>query len=75
MSNKRIDNRHGEITHVKIAQRDLPMDYTTIYPRMSHEESSIAAVDFICDNIVSRYDYTEIPLGKFDWRVFTKIKT
>ena len=58
-----------------IAQRDLPMDYTTIYPRMSHEESSIAAVDFICDNIVSRYDYTEIPLGKFDWRVFTKIKT
>ena len=57
------------------AQRDLPCDYSTIYPRMSQEESTIAAVNFVCDNIVPRYDYTEIPLAKYDWRVFTKIKT
>lgn len=49
-----------------------PYDYSTIYPRMSQEESTIPAVNFVCDNIVLRHDYTEIHHSMFDWRIFLK---
>lgn len=56
------------------ARKNLLTDYDKIYPVMSREESTIPLVNFVCDNIVSRYDYTEIPHSVFDWRVYTKNK-
>ena len=54
------------------ARSGLPMDYTTIYPRMSEEESVIPAVNFVCDSIVLKHGYTEVPVLKYDWRAFVK---
>jgi predicted O-methyltransferase YrrM len=51
---------------------EAPYDYTTIYPRMSREESVIPAVNFVCDSIVLKSGYREIPIQLYDWRVFVK---
>jgi predicted O-methyltransferase YrrM len=56
------------------AETNSVKDYTAIYPVMSEEESRIPAVNFVCDNIVSKYNYTELPHQEFDWRVYVKNK-
>lgn len=48
-------------------------NYSQLYPYMCDEESKLAAVGFVCDNIVPRYNYTELT-QVFDWRIFVKHK-
>jgi predicted O-methyltransferase YrrM len=46
-------------------------DYNLIYPYMCNEESKLAPVGFVCNHIVSKYNYEELP-KVFDWRIFVK---
>jgi len=48
-------------------------DYAKIYPYMCEEESKLATVGFVCDHIVPKFKYKELP-KVFDWRIFTKDK-
>jgi hypothetical protein len=56
------------------AEKNLSARYSTVYPTMSKEESEIPAVNFVCDNLVKRYNYTESETTIFDWRLFVKNK-
>lgn len=48
-------------------------NYHLFYPYMSREESELAPVGFVCDYIVPKYNYKELPKPEaFDWRIFVK---
>ena len=46
-------------------------DCNLIYPYMCSEEFELAPIGFVCDHLVPRYNYKELP-KVFDWRMFVK---